>query len=160
MPSSCSRRKSIAAASSPASAEVAPLRFFIDEDPQQELARTLGELGHDVLATREAGTKGWSDARQLDFAAAQHRVFITCNANDFGLIHDALALWSRRRGTSDPPHAGILIVPNGSRMGLAEVTRIVADFANHPDAERVAGRLFEWVAGSGWRERETSQDPS
>ncbi len=141
--------------SSRAWGEVHPLRFYIDEDPQQDLARTLGELGLDALATRETGTKGWSDARQLDLATSQARIFITCNAGDFGLIHETLVRWSRRRGTIDePPHAGILVVPNGSLMGLTDVTRIVADFARGPDAERVAGRLFEWVEGKGWSEHE------
>ena len=134
---------------------MAALRFFIDEDPQQDLAKTLGALGLDAVATREAGTKGASDARQLEFAAAQGRALITCNATDYALIHEALVLWSRRQGIADvPPHPGILIVPNGSRMGLDGITEIVAEFAASPDAERLPGRLFEWVAGKGWLERE------
>ncbi len=133
---------------------MAPLRFYIDEDPQQELARTLRELGLDTLTTREAGTKGLSDARQLAFAVSQGRVLITCNARDFNLIHETLVLWSRRPGPGDePPHRGIMIVPNGSRMGLDGVTRIVAAFAETHDADFVAGRLFEWLPDRGWVER-------
>ena len=140
---------------------MAALRFYIDEDPQQDLAKTLQDLGFDALATREAGTKGASDARQLDFAVGQERVLITCNATDFALIHEALVLWSRRQGSSDvPPHSGILIVPNGNRMDLEGVTRIVAEFATSPDADRVTGRLFEWVVGEGWLERDGPSSPT
>lgn len=131
-------------------------KFFIDEDAQQDLARTLGALGIDAVATREAGTKGWGDARQLHFATAQRRIIVTCNAGDFALLHEALTLWARREGSRDPSHAGILVVPNGSRISLADLTRLVAAFANEHDAEDLAGRCFAWSGAAGWRERHTS----
>lgn len=119
----------------------------------QDLAETLGEFGFDALATREAGTKGWSDAHQLESAAEQGRILVTCNAGDFTLLHEVRVRWTRRWAIPRPPHGGILIVPNGSRAELGEVTRMVADLARGRSAEQVEGRLFKWLGEQGWEER-------
>lgn len=118
-------------------------RFYVAEDPHQRLAGELRPLGIDALATVEAGNKGWSDPRQLAFATDGARILITCNRNDFELLHEALVLWSRRPGHKGiQSHAGILFIPSGNLLRLPEAAKVIAEFARRSEADDMDDRLF------------------
>jgi len=128
-------------------------RFYVDEDPHQRLAGNLRPLGFDALATVEAGNKGLSDPRQLAFATDEARTLITCNRDDFELLHEALVLWSRRpEHEGSRAHSGILIIPSGNLLRLPEATQVIAEFARRPEADAMNDRLFVWERSTGWRE--------
>ena len=78
--------------------------FLLDEDISPEVARIARGLGLDVTSVAEVGRLGWSDREQLEAAAADGRVFVTYNRNDFILL-------TRRFFEERAPHAGVLIVP-------------------------------------------------
>lgn len=53
------------------------LRFYLDENMDPEIANQLLRHGIDALAAREAGMLKASDVEQLQFSAANRRVFCT-----------------------------------------------------------------------------------
>lgn len=82
--------------------------LYVDEDSCSErLLVALRALGFDVLTADEAETRGWSDERQLHFAAELGRVILTANVGDFaglqhswgraGLHHHGIIVWKRSR---------------------------------------------------------------
>jgi predicted nuclease of predicted toxin-antitoxin system len=83
--------------------DVESWRFYLDEDMPASAAHIGRSLGLDVVATGEVGHTGWPDAEQLDWAAAESRVMVTYNRDDFL----ELTLSSLAAGK---PHAGLLIV--------------------------------------------------
>lgn len=127
------------------------MTLSIDEDVTERLPPPLRALGHDVIHTREVGRKGRSDPQQLAFASEQGRVIVTCNDDDFVLLHEAWLLCpSGRSERQSSSHAGIAIVPNGSRILDAELISIVDQFAQ--DVELTTDRLFRWRREAGWQE--------
>jgi len=99
------------------------LRFLLDEDLSPRIAQTARGLGLDVVSVHEIGRRGLSDYDQLTRAAADDRVFVTRNRDDF--IH-----WTREFYKGLLPHPGVLIVSRGIP----------------PDKpERVAHALSRWV---------------
>lgn len=86
-------------------------RFYLDEDAPVSAARIGRAMGLDVVAAAEVGPPGRADAEHLATAAAQSRVMVTYNRDDFlRLTVQALA--------SGKPHAGLLIVvPTVPRQG-------------------------------------------
>lgn len=80
----------------------APLRVYLDEDVDVLLAPLLAVHGIDCLTTLAAGNVGLTDEEQLAFAAAESRVLITHNRNDFERL--AIDWWNQKRD-----HAGIVL---------------------------------------------------
>jgi predicted nuclease of predicted toxin-antitoxin system len=81
-------------------------RFLLDEDLNPTAADVARGLGLDVVSVHEIDRLGLSDEEQLRFAAAESRILLTHNRDDF------LALTTEfyRRGN---PHRGVLIVTAG-----------------------------------------------
>ena len=79
------------------------IRFHLDENVPSAVAEGLRRRGFDVTTTSQVGMLGASDEEQLEFAASESRVFVSCDAN-FLRLHD--------RGM---PHAGIAYSPKGQR---------------------------------------------
>ena len=81
-------------------------RFLLDEDLNPTAAEVARGLGLDVVSVHEIERLGLSDEEQLRFAAAEGRIIVTRNRDDF------LALTTEfyRRGA---PHRGVLIVTAG-----------------------------------------------
>jgi predicted nuclease of predicted toxin-antitoxin system len=81
-------------------------RFLLDEDLNPTTAEVARGLGVDVVGVHEIDRLGLSDEEQLRFAAAEGRILVTRNRDDF------LSLTTEfyRRGD---PHCGILIVTAG-----------------------------------------------
>jgi predicted nuclease of predicted toxin-antitoxin system len=81
-------------------------RFLLDEDLNPTTAEVARGLGVDVVGVHEIDRLGLSDEEQLRSAAAEGRILVTRNRDDF------LSLTTEfyRRGD---PHCGILIVTAG-----------------------------------------------
>jgi len=102
-------------------------RFLLDEDLNPTSAEVARGLGLDAVSVHEIDRLGLSDEEQLRFAAAERRILVTRNRDDF------LALTTeffRRRA----PHRGVLIV-------TAELSN------NRP--ERLAHALARWKVERG-----------
>ena len=85
---------------------MAGLRFLLDEDLNPRAAKIARGIGLDATSVHDIGRLGLPDEEQLRLAAAEDRIFVTRNRNDF------LALTTEfyRRGN---PHAGVLIATAG-----------------------------------------------
>ena len=100
-------------------------RFLLDEDVPPRAAEIARGLGLDVTSVADVGRLGWSDEEQLRAAAADGRVYVTYNRDDF------IAL-TRRFFEEGAPHAGVLIVPGSIPRHLPE---------------RLAHALRRWESG-------------
>lgn len=88
------------------------MRFLLDEDLPPLAAETARGLGLDVVSVHELGRIGLSDPAQLRFAAAEGRVMVTRNRDDFirltaeffrtGESHPGLLIVSRAIPSSKP----------------------------------------------------------
>jgi predicted nuclease of predicted toxin-antitoxin system len=78
--------------------------FLLDEDVNPAVAEIARGLGLDVLSVHEIDRRGFQDEDQLRFSAAQQRVFVTRNRDDF--LRLTLIFFQTHE-----PHAGLLIVP-------------------------------------------------
>lgn len=103
------------------------MRFLLDEDLNPAIAEIARGLGLDVLSVHEINRRGFVDEEQLRFSAAEERIFLTRNRDDF------IQLTLRFFQTGDP-HAGLLIVPHS--------------LPNHRP-ERIAHALKRWHDRAG-----------
>jgi hypothetical protein len=92
------------------------LRLHIDEDAMDaDLVQALRLRGVDVATPHETGTRGYSDERQLEVAAAQGRALYSFNIKDYMPIHSRFL----EQGKS---HAGIVLAAQ-SRYSIGEQLR-------------------------------------
>lgn len=80
------------------------MRFFLDEDLNPKVAVIGRGIGLNVISAHEVRRKGLDDREQLEFAAAQRRILVTRNRDDF--IRLTISFYQ-----SGASHPGILIVP-------------------------------------------------
>ena len=104
------------------------IRFLLDEDISPAVATAARALGVDAQSVSEHARNGFPDHEQLRFAAADQRIFVTRNRNDFIQLTVEFA----RTGAD---HAGVLIV---SRSIPALSPEPLAH-GLHRSAERSAG---------------------
>lgn len=74
------------------------MRFLLDHDVPETIARVLARAGHEVNLLREVLPVDASDVQVLALAAQRALVLVTCNRDDF------LEL------ANEQPHAGIIII--------------------------------------------------
>jgi len=86
-------------------AQPAPLRYLLDEDVHPEAAVAARALGLDVTSVHEMGRRGRTDYDQLRLAAADGRIFVTRNRDDY------ITLTVESFRTAEPHH-GVLILPH------------------------------------------------
>lgn len=79
-----------------------PYRFLLDADLSPEVARVGRALGLDVVSVYECGRGDLRDDEHLRLAAADGRLFVTRNRNDF-------LRWTAEFARTAEPHAGVLI---------------------------------------------------
>lgn len=78
------------------------IRYHLDEHIDPAIAAGLRQRGIDATTTAGQGLVGTSDARQLAFALAETRVFVTCDS-DFlalastGAAHAGIVFWASRK---------------------------------------------------------------
>lgn len=99
------------------------LRYLLDEDVPPKAGEVARGLGLDVVSVHDLGRLAWADDDQLRAAAADGRIFVTYNRNDF--LH-----WTVEFFRAGRPHAGVLIL-----------SRTVA--RDRP--ERIAHALLRWA---------------
>jgi hypothetical protein len=126
-------------------------RLYIDEDPKQELAALLTDIGHESVSTAQLGHKGKSDPWQLAFAARERRIFVTCNSKDFVVLHEAWTSWSSEWGITDRvSHAGILLIPQHPSIPPSMIVTAIDELVRRE--ESLSNRLFRWRPAIGWQE--------
>jgi predicted nuclease of predicted toxin-antitoxin system len=74
------------------------VRFLLDHDVPETIARVLARVGHEVNLLREVLPVDAKDVQVLALAAQRGLVLVTCNRDDF------LELANKQ------PHAGIIII--------------------------------------------------
>lgn len=105
------------------------MRFCLDEDLSNRVARLARGLGIDVISSHEVGRDGLSDEEQLRLAAEEGRCFVTRNANHFVLM--TVRFFERQW-----PHAGVLLVPRSfANDGFSGIAGALEAYARR----RVAG---------------------
>ncbi len=77
------------------------VRLYLDHDVSYRLAEQLRAQGYDAVGAWEVGNAGLDDPAQLEYAASQGRVLVTCNARDF--VPHYLVWWNAGRH-----HSGIV----------------------------------------------------
>lgn len=80
-----------------------PIRFYLDADVSPKVAVIGRGLGLDVVSAHEVGMTEAADADQMARAAAEGRVLVTRNRDDFLAL--TLAAYHDRA-----PHRGLLVV--------------------------------------------------
>ena len=101
------------------------IELYLDEDVSSLVADLIRARGFGVVATREAGNLGNSDADQLEVATNRHKTLLTHNRADF----EALA---RTYFAAGKTHSGIIIAVRHSpheimRRLLLILNRVTAD---------------------------------
>jgi predicted nuclease of predicted toxin-antitoxin system len=59
------------------------VKLYLDHDISYRIAEQLRARGHDAIGAWEVGNAELPDQAQLEYAAGQGRVLVTCNAQDF-----------------------------------------------------------------------------
>jgi hypothetical protein len=110
------------------------VRLYFDEDAMSHaLVYRLRARGLDVVTPEEAGTRGFADEAQLDWATAQGRVLYTFNIPDFCRIHSNYMRQERE-------HKGI-IVCHQQRYSIGEQMRRILKLAATKSAEEMVNNL-------------------
>jgi predicted nuclease of predicted toxin-antitoxin system len=123
------------------------LELFVDHNVSARVADLARLDGLDVLTAVDAGLERAGDEEILLFAAAQQRVVVTHNAEDFFLLHDAWTRWSRVWQVAEQ-HAGILV------LEPQPYPRLVAELRSFlPATGAFPNELYWWRAWSGWLRR-------
>lgn len=78
--------------------------FLLDEDLNPVIAEVGRGIGLDVVSVHEIGRRGLGDRQQLAFAAAEGRVLVTRNRDDF--IGLTVSFYQSGEG-----HPGLVVVP-------------------------------------------------
>ncbi len=79
------------------------MKFYLDENLSDKIARAARDHGVDVISSHECGRDNYNDAEQLRLASLDGRCLVTRDRDDY------LALtWQAMSG--ETPHAGVLIV--------------------------------------------------
>jgi hypothetical protein len=118
----------------------------LDEDVDVAIQAALQRKGYHTVTARDRRTRRARDAANLLVAAQDKRVFVTHNATDFKLLHEAWRTWSM-----PIPHAGILIVPQ-QRWSAEEAAEKIEEFVK--SGVDPTNELYEWKPGRGWTKYE------
>ncbi|HUG60980.1 MAG TPA: DUF5615 family PIN-like protein [Methylomirabilota bacterium] len=104
--------------------------LYLDADIMPDFGQTLLARRHDVLTARDHGTLTVTDAEQLLEATRLRRILVTHNGKDFRTLCQAWPIWRRDWGLVVAAHAGVIAVPQQSRLpypdAAAHIDRLLA----------------------------------
>lgn len=100
------------------------MRFLLDNDVPDTVARVLTEVGREVLLMRDVMAPRSSDSAVLDYAVANQLMLITCNRDDFIPLarersHAGLIVLIRRRSRIAECASLLRLVESATESGLA-----------------------------------------
>lgn len=119
------------------------MRLLLDEHISPNVAASLRERGHDVVAVAErTELRGRRDIDVLIAASAERRAVVTEDVRDFRTI-------AARRLSSRKPHSGVVLVPQRAfprrRDGFGRLIRALdALLAAHPGDDDLVGDVI-WL---------------
>ena len=103
------------------------MKLYLDEDISPKVSVILRKKGLDAISAHETGMLEASDEEQLSFAAADGRVMVTRNRDDF--ITLTVQFFEKLK-----PHCGLIIVPytiSGHEFG--KLSSLLKNYSkNHP----------------------------
>ena len=94
------------------------VKLYLDHDISYRIAEQLRARGHDAIGAWEVGNAELPDQAQLEYAAGQGRVLVTCNTQDFAPLY--LEWWNAGRH-----HSGII---TSEQLGFGEMLRRLLHF--------------------------------
>jgi hypothetical protein len=104
------------------------MKFYLDEDISPKVADILKKNHIDATSAHQTDMVQATDTAQLMYAAAQKRIMVTRNRNDF--IRLSVHFFNEMR-----PHHGVLIIPYtlpGDKFAL--IAGAILDYAQqHPN---------------------------
>jgi predicted nuclease of predicted toxin-antitoxin system len=104
--------------------------LYTDEDVADRLAPLLRERGYEAVSAQEAGTSGFTDEQQLDFAASRGWTLLTYNRRDFIVL-------AQQRHDARRSHAGIILSRQFSTRQTGELLRQVCRFLESVSADEM-----------------------
>jgi hypothetical protein len=107
------------------------IELYLDEDVDVLLADLVRARGFCAVTTRDADRLGASDLEQLDWAADQHKTFLTHNREHFELLAAEFHAAART-------HAGIIIT---ERHPPYEILRRLLRILNHVTADEMRDQI-------------------
>jgi hypothetical protein len=90
------------------------VKFYLDEDISPKVSAILRKKGVDAVSAHDSDMLQASDAEQLAFAAAQGRVMVTRNRDDY--ITLTVQFFDDLK-----PHEGLIIIPGFEFSKLASL---------------------------------------
>ena len=96
------------------------MKFLLDHDVPDEIARVLDHLGHEVTRVRDALAPQAEDPAIFDFAQSHNLVIISCNRDHFL----ALARAAFESRPAQPFHGLIVLIRRRTRQ--AECAHLLA----------------------------------
>ena len=120
-------------------AETLFIRLYLDADVHRRLAANLREAGFDCISALEIGNDALNDEDQMAFAAAEGRILLTFNIQDFVPIFEQW--WENGRD-----HAGLIV---SQQLPLGEIQRRVLKMLNTILADEMTNNLRNLAEFSG-----------
>lgn len=121
--------------------------LYLDENVKRDVMDLLIAPDRSIRTVRDEERLSASDSFQLIYAAEQRWTLVTCNRNDYHLLHDAWLLWSHRWGLQQA-HTGILAPDQGlpTWMMAEAIERFFVS------GYTLTNALYDWTARDGvWR---------
>jgi predicted nuclease of predicted toxin-antitoxin system len=117
------------------------MRFFLDEDLSDEVARIARNLGIDVWSVHEVGRRRLGDDEQFDYAASNGMVMVTRNRDDYLILN-------AQHYEMGKLNCGLLIVPHS--LPDTQPSRIAHRLKRWADEKEAAPESFgsyvyEWL---------------
>lgn len=108
--------------------------FYSDSHVSYDMLALLEAGGHTVVKSQSVGLRDAGDHEHLWYAAQRQRIVISSDTG-FTIWHE-MWLFFARVWNVDVHHAGILIIPNKSRLGIQPAAQAIDAFVrNQPELQ-------------------------
>jgi hypothetical protein len=116
------------------------VKLYLDHDISYRIAEQLRARGYDAIGAWEVGNAELLDQAQLEYAADQGRVLVTCNAQDFAPLY--LEWWNAGQHhngiiTSEQLEFGVMLrrlvgfLETVTAAEMQDMIRNLADFSGY-----------------------------